>query len=77
MAVCDVDDSHTEQAAKQFTKNGKAPAKFSDFRKVMERSDVQVIVHRERLTDWHTPSIPPLPRRSEGCVCREAVDADD
>lgn len=53
VAVCDVDDSHTEQAAKQFTKNGKAPAKFSDFRKVMERSDVQVIVQGTP-DHWHT-----------------------
>ena len=53
VAVCDVDDNHTEQAAKQFTKGGKTPAKFSDFRKVMERDDVQVIVQGTP-DHWHT-----------------------
>src|SRR4051795_2863121 len=33
LAVCDVDQSHVDAAAKQFTKDGKVPAKFSDFRK--------------------------------------------
>ncbi len=53
VAVCDVNDNHTQQAAKQFTKGGKAPAKFSDFRKVMERDDVQVIVQGTP-DHWHT-----------------------
>src|SRR6267378_3704065 len=44
LAVCDVDKSHAEQAAKQFTKNGKTPEIFSDFRKVMERKDVQIVI---------------------------------
>src|SRR6185369_7771256 len=35
LAVCDVDQSHVDEAAKQFTKNGKTPTKFTDFRKVM------------------------------------------
>ena len=45
VAVCDVDDKHAEAAAKRLTKNGKVPAKYSDFRKVMEREDVHVIVN--------------------------------
>lgn len=53
VAVCDVDDGHTDQAAKQFTKGGKAPAKFSDFRKVMECDEVQVIVQGTP-DHWHT-----------------------
>jgi predicted dehydrogenase len=53
VAVCDVNDNHTEQAAKQFTKGGKVPTKFSDFRKVMERDDVQVIVQGTP-DHWHT-----------------------
>src|ERR1051326_9490850 len=44
IAVCDVDQKHLEDAAKQFTKDGKTPAKFNDFRKVMERNDVHVII---------------------------------
>src|SRR5688572_31189003 len=44
IAVCDVDDGHTEGAAKQFTKNGKVPEKYKDFRKLMERDDVHAII---------------------------------
>jgi len=53
VAVCDVDENHMEQAAKQFTKNGKTPAQFGDFRKVMERDDVHVIVQATP-DHWHT-----------------------
>ncbi|MFO1497714.1 MAG: Gfo/Idh/MocA family oxidoreductase [Verrucomicrobiota bacterium] len=53
IAVCDVDASHAEEAAKQFTKNGKVPAKLNDFRKVMEREDVDVIVQATP-DHWHT-----------------------
>jgi predicted dehydrogenase len=53
LAVCDVDERHVEQAAKQFTKDGKVPAKFADFRKVMERDDIHVIVQGTP-DHWHT-----------------------
>jgi predicted dehydrogenase len=53
VAVCDVDQSHLDQAAKQFTKDGKTPAKFNDFRKVMERDDVHVIITATP-DHWHT-----------------------
>lgn len=53
VAVCDVDESHVNAAAKQFTKDGKAPAKFRDFRQVMERDDVDAII--QGCPDhWHT-----------------------
>ena len=53
VAVCDVDQNHVEAAAKKFTKNGKTPAKFSDFRKVMERDDVNIIIQATP-DHWHT-----------------------
>jgi len=53
IAVCDVDDSHAEAAAKRFTKDGKVPEKFSDFRKLMERDDVHAIVNGTP-DHWHT-----------------------
>jgi predicted dehydrogenase len=53
VAVCDVDQNHVEAAAKQFSKDGKTPAKFSDFRKVMDRDDVHVIVQGTP-DHWHT-----------------------
>src|SRR6185369_12049611 len=52
LAVCDVDEEHVEAAAKQFSQDGKTPAKFSDFRKVMEREDIQVIVQATP-DHWH------------------------
>ena len=53
LAVCDVDDSHAEAAAKQFTKNGKVPDKFKDFRKLMERDDIHAIITGTP-DHWHT-----------------------
>src|SRR3954467_893080 len=45
IAVCDVDRNQAEKAAKQFTAEGKSsPLIYSDFRKVMERDDVHVII---------------------------------
>jgi predicted dehydrogenase len=53
LAVCDVDQEHVEAAAKQFTVNGKTPAKYGDFRKVMARDDIHVIVQATP-DHWHT-----------------------
>ncbi len=53
MAVCDVDEGHAEAAAKQFTRDGRAPARYSDFRKVLERDDIQVIIQATP-DHWHT-----------------------
>ncbi len=53
VAVCDVDRSHAEAAARDFGKAGKAPAIFTDFRKVMERKDVHIIVQATP-DHWHT-----------------------
>jgi predicted dehydrogenase len=53
VAVCDVDDGHASAAAKQFAANGKEPETFSDFRKVLERKDVDIIVHATP-DHWHT-----------------------
>jgi len=53
VAVCDVDKNHAQQAAKQFTKNGKTPDIFSDFRKVMERKDIQIVICATP-DHWHT-----------------------
>lgn len=53
LAVCDVDAAHAQSAAKGFTKNGKTPAVYSDFRRVMARDDIQVIVNGTP-DHWHT-----------------------
>lgn len=53
VAVCDVDDNRLAEAAKQFTKDGRTPARFNDFRRVMERDDVHVVVQATP-DHWHT-----------------------
>lgn len=53
LAVCDVDEAHAEAAAKQFTVDGKSPAKYGDFRKLLERDDIHVIVQATP-DHWHT-----------------------
>ena len=53
LAVCDVDKGHAEAAAKQFTKDGKVPTQYSDFRKMLERDDIHVVVNGTP-DHWHT-----------------------
>ena len=53
LAVCDVDQGHVDAAARQFRSNGRTPDKFNDFRKVMERDDIHVIVQATP-DHWHT-----------------------
>ncbi len=53
VAVCDVDQKHAESAAKRFANDGKTPAVYNDFRKVMQRDDVHVIVQGTP-DHWHT-----------------------
>jgi predicted dehydrogenase len=53
VAVCDVDRNHAEAAAKKFTKDGKAPQIYGDFRKLLERGDVQAVVQGTP-DHWHT-----------------------
>jgi predicted dehydrogenase len=53
VAVCDVDANQMEQAAKQFTVDGKVPVKIKDFRRVLERDDVQVVINGTP-DHWHT-----------------------
>lgn len=45
VAVCDVDQSHVARAIELFGKDGKAPKGYADFRKLLERDDVHVIVN--------------------------------
>lgn len=53
VAVCDVDESHAAEAAAKFTVDGKVPKIYRDFRKVLERDDVHVIVNATP-DHWHT-----------------------
>src|SRR5690349_17830057 len=54
IAVCDVDQSQAEKAAVRFKADGKSgPAIYNDFRKVMERDDVHIIITGTP-DHWHT-----------------------
>ena len=53
VAVCDVDQGHVDRAAKDFTKDGKVPEKFSDFRKLLERDDLHCIINGTP-DHWHS-----------------------
>jgi hypothetical protein len=53
IAVCDVDKSHGDAAAQQFKSDEKTPAVYTDFRKLMERDDVHIIITGTP-DHWHT-----------------------
>jgi predicted dehydrogenase len=53
VAVCDVDESHAAAGAKQFGSADKMPATFTDFRKVLERKDVHIVINATP-DHWHT-----------------------
>jgi predicted dehydrogenase len=53
IAVCDVDASHASASAEKLTVEGKVPTIYSDFRRVLERDDVHVLVNGTP-DHWHT-----------------------
>ena len=53
VAVCDVDAGRAAAAAEKFTVDGRAPAQYSDFRRVLERPDVHAVVNATP-DHWHT-----------------------
>jgi predicted dehydrogenase len=53
VAVCDVKENQAAGVAKRFAQNGPAPATVSDFRKILERKDVDIIVNGTP-DHWHS-----------------------
>src|ERR1044071_7840991 len=53
VAVCDVHEQHATAAAQRLGRNRKAPDKYGDFRKALERQDVHVVVQGTP-DHWHT-----------------------
>jgi predicted dehydrogenase len=53
VAVCDVDEAHVRAAAKDLTREGKAPRMFRDFREVMTQEGVHVVIQATP-DHWHT-----------------------
>jgi predicted dehydrogenase len=76
VAVCDVDQRHANAAAQRLTKDGKTPVKYGNFRKLMERDDVHVIVQATP-DHWHTLINIAAARAKKKCLWRKAADAHD
>lgn len=53
IAVCDVDRRQAEDAANRFADKGRKPAIYTDFRELMERSDLHIIINGTP-DHWHT-----------------------
>jgi predicted dehydrogenase len=53
VAVCDVDKEHLERAVGAFTKEGKVPEKFTDFRKLLEHSGIDAVINGTP-DHWHS-----------------------
>lgn len=53
VAVCDVDRRHLDRAVQLFTKNGKTPAAFTDFRSLLERGDIHAVINGTP-DHWHS-----------------------
>jgi predicted dehydrogenase len=53
VAVCDVDENHAAETARRLGRNGKNPDTYGDFRKLLERNDIHVIVNATP-DHWHT-----------------------
>ena len=53
VALCDVKENQRGGLANRYTQNGKAPATFTDFRKVLESKEVNIIVNGTP-DHWHS-----------------------
>jgi predicted dehydrogenase len=53
VAVCDVDEKHAASSVQKLTVEDKAPKAYDDFRRILERKDVHVIVNGTP-DHWHT-----------------------
>ena len=53
VAVCDVDEDHAAQAAKQFGGPDKTPQQFTDFRRALDLKDVDIVINATP-DHWHT-----------------------
>jgi len=53
VAVCDLDEGHANAAVKKYTSGTKVPAKYNDFRKLLERDDLHAIINATP-DHWHT-----------------------
>lgn len=53
VALCDVKENQTAGLAARYTQNGQAPATVSDFRRILDRKDVHIVVNATP-DHWHS-----------------------
>ena len=53
VAVCDVDEQHLDAAVKELARDGKSPARFNDFRKLLESDGIDAIINGTP-DHWHS-----------------------
>jgi predicted dehydrogenase len=53
VAVCDVDQARIDRGIERFTKDGKKPDTYRDFRKLLERDDIDCIINGTP-DHWHS-----------------------
>ena len=53
VAICDVDRRHLDAVASRFGRNAPAPQKVTDFRQLLDRDDIQVLINSTP-DHWHT-----------------------